>query len=60
MASVLVINAALAALVFVVLVGSLVRNVSAGRRDHTSLGLRLRPAQRVETAQFVEQDVRIA
>jgi hypothetical protein len=57
MTIVLVVNAVLAALVFVVVVGPLVRSVTAERRDHTSLALRLRPAHRVESPQFVREDV---
>jgi hypothetical protein len=60
MAIVLGVNAALAALVFAVVVGSLVRSISAERRDHTSLALRLRPRHRLEGAQFVQKDVLIS
>jgi hypothetical protein len=60
MAIVLGVNAALAAIVFVVVVGALVRGISAERRDHTSLVLRLRSRHRVESAQFVQKDVLIS
>jgi hypothetical protein len=57
MTIVLVVNAVLAALVFAVVVGPLVRGITAEWRDHTSLALRLRPPHRVTSAQFVQKDV---
>jgi hypothetical protein len=57
MVIVMVVNAVLAALVFAVVVGSLVRNISAEQPDHASLALRLRSPHRGQRAPFVRKDV---
>jgi hypothetical protein len=57
MVIVMVVNAVLAALVFAVVVGSLVRSISAEQRDHASLALRLRSPHRGQSAPFIQKDV---